>query len=183
MTLLSGLVGGVGGGVTPYIPGNLYHGLPAANNGAAITADRDYITPIQVRVETEIDAVIYRRMAGANAGTVYVGICDLAGNLLTNCSGDTDTTTGVHAVSTTPITLLPGVPYLGVGNSSAATLADTFSLSSGDYTADLGLTPLGGLIGVGYWKSRTSAALLSTITLSSLTALTNAPFFVGFRAS
>lgn len=131
MTALSTLFPSAGGALD-YTSGDaIFAQIPNNWNTSAHSANEDYFVPLQVRAEVTIDEVFWIRHA-ATAGNVYVGICDASGNVLTDCAVDSDTTIGLHAVSTTPVTLSPSTQYFLMFNSSVLNIAKTDGGASAD---------------------------------------------------
>lgn len=180
MTLASVLFGGGGG--APFRSGNFYPTCQLNDaDGATITADRDYLSPLWVRKPVTISHVAFGRV-GTTAGNVYVGIYNSAGTLLTDCAVDADTSVGLHTVSTTAVTLLPTQQYWFCANASAAVVHGDL-VGNADVQASLSLQETGFAIGMGasgyytsstsikygLYKARTNAALLSSLTMTGWT--------------
>jgi len=174
----------------PYQPGVFYPAIMLNSLAMAITANRDFIIPFQPRSIITVGEIGYKRVA-TTAGDVYVGIYDFAGNLLTDCAVDANTTAGLHAVSTTPVLLDAGEWYwMAVNASSAVVNGDTIyanDVESQDwyatrnmlgYAVDVGFDPTAtsGTFKLSGYKSRSNAALPSTQTMTGWTADWFTPF-------
>jgi|21_taG_2_1085346.scaffolds.fasta_scaffold44132_2 hypothetical protein len=146
MTALSTLFPSVGGAVdyTSNIP--IFAQFPSNWNTSAHSAGKDYFIPLQVRAEVTIDEVFWLRHA-TTAGNVYVGICDASGNVLTDCAVDSDTTIGLHAVSTTPVTLSPSTQYYLMFNSSVLNIgkADGGANADGEWPLQVAMAISNGI--------------------------------------
>lgn len=147
----------------------------------------DILLPFVPPADVTIKSVNWMRVA-TNAANVYVGIYNNSGTLLTDCAVDTGTTTGLHEVSTTHTDLTAGNLYwYALNQSSSVANIDTRGTSDIDYhgvynrflagqqpdfkiysggTAPTTSSQISGVMR----KSRTNAALLSTITLSGFEA-------------
>lgn len=195
MTALSSLLPASGFGGAPYLAGRFYPMcLPNQFNlttGAA--ADRDYLLPFTPRADVTVDEVGWVR-ANTTAGNVYVGIYDSSGNLLTDCAVDSDTTAGLHAVSTTNVALSRGETYyLALNQSAAVANVDVTSTSDAEYTVQ----QMMGFLNVGFatdqtyganaaemtnaasYKSRSNAALSDPLTLTGFTFDGNSMMHMG----
>jgi hypothetical protein len=175
MTLASALFST--GGALPYISDVVYpiSGLVTATSGSG--ANEDWITAFVPRRTVTVDGVAWQR-DNTSAANVYVGIYSADGTLLTDCAVDADTTSGMHVVSTTQVTLTQDNLYYFAWNASADcaqmkgnTSQDNQFLLIKEYGVPAGLSSGAGLSGfTSYSKSRTNAALLSSLTMSGFTA-------------
>lgn len=181
MTLASVLFGGSGG--ANYRSGNLYLSLPGAASGAGSVANRDHLIPFVPRRLMTLDKVAWYR-DNTNAASVYVGLYNSAGTLLTDCAVDTDTTVGWHLVDTTNVTLMAGEFYWLCWNASADVAAvqatDATAVPALDAIREYGLAVGIGTAdanpnGIGQGKNRTAAALLSTLTMSGFALSSGVP--------
>jgi len=151
-----------------YISDQLYPVTPQTRSGT-LTLDLDYLTLFRVRELVQIDALWFFRTATTAANT-YVGIYDaVTWALLTDAAVSTNTTAGIKTSSITPITLSPTTFYALVCNTSASTTigatasaARAMDVFSNGLAA--GMTDVSPTTTVGYSKTRTNAALLSTLT-------------------
>lgn len=192
MTTLSSLLGASG---APYASGRFYP-LTILNNFVANNGDanRDYILPFTPRADVTIDAVGWVRRSTA-AANIYVGIYDATGSLLTDCAVDSETSTGLHEVSTTAVTLSGSTPYYALLNQSVSAIAniDAISTTGAAYPLQLtgyaeGFAKLGGTypsspinFGSGvHYKARTAAAPLSSLTMTGWTFDGNLLPHIGF---
>lgn len=176
MTDLAALIGG-GGGFNPvYQSGQLYlcQPLEAGPSGTPLTANQDHIVPFAPRRSVTIDALSIPRK-GTDAGTIYLGVYNFAGTLLTDCAGQTDNTEGVKTVSTTPVTLTANQLYYFACNPSTSTIAASDRLEADGtrvngwlmgFNIDAG-SEGHGIREIGLFRARTNAVLPSTITLTS----------------
>ena len=181
-----------GGGSSgyPYKPGVFYPAIQINLLASVITANRDYITPLHPRSIITVGEIAYKRVA-TTAGDVYVGIYDFAGNLLTDCAVDANTTAGLHAVSTTPVLLDAGEWYwMAVNASSGVVNGDTIYANDVEsidwfgsrnmlgYAVDVGFDPTAtsGTSKLSGYKSRSNAALPSTQTMTGWVADQFTPF-------
>ena len=189
MSTWEGIFGGGRSG-SPYQPGVFYPAIQLSSVGTAITANYDYITPFQPRSLITVGEIGYKRVA-TTAGDVYVGIYDFAGNLLTDCAVDANTTAGLHAVSTTPVLLDAGEWYwMAVNASSAVVNGDIISGIDPEpkdwyatrnmlgYALDVGFEPTEtqATYKLSAYKSRSNAALPSTQTMTGWTQDSFTPF-------
>lgn len=162
----------------PYIPGSLQLSSPYIIEGTVYgNANHDHLTPFIPRTDVTIDGVVWRRSL-TGAANVYVGLFDSAGQLLTDCAVDANTTAGLRAVGTTPIALVAGnLYYIGINQSDA--ILSTHRLSSVQVAQTAWLARYGILAGLGATsagsvsKARTNAAFPSTIDLTGYSNLTN----------
>lgn len=138
----------------------------------------DNLIPFTVRADVTIDAVWWHRN-NTTAANVYVGIYDAAGNLLTDCAVDANTTAGVHSVATTPVTLTAGnVYYLALNESAQVVTCQDANVAGPSHPLWMALalpvydwrmpSSLGNPTG-SFRKSRTAAALPSTQTMTGWT--------------
>ncbi len=172
-TLFSSASGGRNYGKGEFVPVAHLNNV----NGATITANRDYLWPFSPQRDVTVGEVAYRRVA-TTAGNVYVGIYDEDGNLLTDCTVDSDTTAGIHAVSTTPVLLNGGGFYWMAANASAAVINGDTVLSADDepwpFFWNWGFFLDAGMDGSSYqnralYKTRSNAALSDPLTISGFT--------------
>lgn len=178
MTLASTLFGSSSD--VDFVPGNLYPARGLSVGAVPSAGDTDYLLPWSPRKTVTIDKLAWYRDIGT-AANVYVGLYDSGGALLTDCAVDTATGTGWHAVDTTNVTLIAGRVYYLCWNASAD-VAGTWALanqtSPGNmsrvyadmvtdygYNLTIGSAPGTATIGI-YTKSRTHAALLSSLVMS-----------------
>jgi hypothetical protein len=180
-----------GGGGVDY-PTSVPHWLRLPNNlTATLNAPLNYdsLLPFVPRADVTVDTVNWIR-ASASAANVYVGIYNAAGTLLSDCAVDTDTTTGLHEVSTTAVNLVAGQLYYWCLNESVAVAAcDVTAGSDPEYTphymsflgAPFDFSILSSMpsstrdvLGV-VRKSRTADALLSSLTMSGFEATDDIP--------
>lgn len=153
----------------PFISGQLYPANPGSSSGASVAANRDYLLPFMVREAVRIDAVLHSRLT-TTVGDIYTGIYDVDGMLLTDCAVDSVNTAGIHAVSCTPVTLSQGEVYYFCANSSAASILEYIQLDT-LWHFQIGWPKIGTITGegVGMYKARTAAALLSSLDLTGWT--------------
>lgn len=169
----------------PYISGLVYPSFPSAREGAtAATVNADYLVPFTPRKAVTVGKIAFDRDQ-ATAANVYVGMYDVSGNLLTNCAVDTDTTTGWHGVSTTPVDLSPDALYFLALNTSVDVIA-THRVGFAEGLSPFVLERYGVLVpfasaaigGGGLRKARTNAALPATQTMTGWTSDTQ-PVLLG----
>ena len=160
----------------PYISGTLYAVTPATDAAAAVAANRDYVLPFMVRETVIISAVMHSRLT-VNAGDIYTGIYNAAGELLTNCAVDSVNTAGIHTVSTTPASLVPRNVYYFCANSSAASILE-YTQGLSDWQFEIGFPRIGAITGdgAGFYKARPAAALLSSLDLTGWTSSNTAAY-------
>ena len=188
MTFASALFGGSD---PRYISGRVYPASEVPPVTTASTPNKDVIFSFSPRQTLTVDAVAWQRDT-TTAANVYVGIYAADGTLLTDCAVDSDTTAGTHAVGTTPITLVKDALYYFCWNASAdcGTLrgfASGDSSGSFDHIAQYGLdgslaSDINILGTLAYSKSRTNAALLSSLTMSGFSSEIVQPA-MGFRVA
>jgi hypothetical protein len=189
MTTLSTLFPAAGGGtIYPYVSNRWYPvtKVDSMNQTGGMSSGRDYLLPFMPRADVTVDEIGWVR-ATTGGANVYVGIYDTGGNLLTDCAVDSDTTQGLHAVSTTAVDLVAGTLYYLAVNQSA-TVVNSVAMSTSTGTLQdaylLGImqvgfdTTNGGSLpsafydelatGVSY-KARTTAALSDPLTLTGFT--------------
>ena len=182
----AGAGGGVNSNASP-LSGQVCFGALASSTEA--TANRQYLIPMVPTSDFSIDAVCWNR-GEATSGGVYIGIYDRASNLITDCAEDTDTTIGVHAVSTTEVDLVAGETYFLTLNASA-NIASRMGNSSSIYDAAtyalfwrFAPLPRNDSSNIAYAFSDivTYGALASSITIGDFLTENNPPLF-GVRAS
>ena len=176
-----------GGAAINYASGRYYqqHPIQRADTATTLVGANDIcVVPFIPFNDVTVSEVGYWR-EGTTAADVYVGIYDASGTLLTDCAVDTDTTQGLHAVSTTNVDLTGGNKYYIAINQSAQVLQGTTPGSANvpdseeyffhlfpfiGYDMDSGGTPAGSdflRIGTGVLeKSRTAATLDSSISFT-----------------
>ena len=188
MTALSTLFPSGGSGAAALKSNRWYpiHMIDRLNLTGGMSANRDYLFPFIPRVDVTVDEIGWVR-ANGSAADVYVGIYDLTGDLLTDCAVDSATGTGLHAVSTTPVSLTGGETYLmGVNQSAAVVNSDL--VASGDSImpnqylsgiVQLGFDTESGAslpasfsyeqLSAGIYKTRSNAALSDPLSISGFT--------------
>lgn len=189
MTLASALYGAASG--TKYLAGNVYPAYAGGLNSTALSTGKDYLVPFSPRANMTLDRVAWLRENSGTGSNVYVGLYSGAGVLLTDCAVDTNTSQGWHLVNTTNVALTANTFYWLCYNQSAdvayaqsSGTADTVASVRPAYehlvrefgiATALGITSGGGdaLHGVFASKSRSNAALLSTLVLSGWSEVTD----------
>lgn len=190
-----------GGSDLPYISNNVnFVSRCDIHSGAtSLSANRDNMWPFQPRSDVTVKELAWHRL-NATAANVYVGIYDNSGNLLTDCAVDSDTTAGMHMVTTTNTELTKGAQYWFCLNQSAQV-----AVSAQAYVDDVGVRPdfwrFQQQMGMDFdlystfrsynindgnghmYKTRTTAALIDPQTMSSwLQETTQRAANVGFIA-
>lgn len=170
--------GGSGGSAAgaAYKSGVAYQAIPinAIGGTGLINANEDWLIPFIPRAPLTVAEVFFSRIA-STASNTYVGIYSFAGTLLTNCAVSTGTSVGSYAVSTTPVALTAGETYfIAINQSGAVVRGDVLANNDVEPAPYLNLVginlDMGGTLtsinSPAYYKARTNAALLSSLTMT-----------------
>lgn len=188
MTALSTLFPSASGG-TPYPSGVQIVGPIPDTVTAANLADTDYLLPFVPRADVTIDKLWWYRF-DATAANIYMGMIDSSGNRLDDCAVDSDTTAGLHEISSTNFDLTAGNWYGIIINASAGVIGGEGSAARTDnimsqQAAYIATNPLplsiysGGTFPVlaerfiQATKSRTNAAVPDPVTMSGFAGATD----------
>jgi hypothetical protein len=194
MTALSTLVGG-GGGQRPYASGGgIFPRWPETIHSTAVSlsVNTDTLVPFRPRVDVEISDIQFVRPVNT-AATVYLAIYDSSGTRVSDAVSDAVTTTGMHTVSITNVTLTAETLYYIAVNQTVAVVSgdiaalavtqldpsfissvrNTFEYDLINFDVFSGGSPpsdtTGAVCGV-ITKSRTAAAMPSSLTMTGWTA-------------
>lgn len=120
-----------GGGGHPYPSGVPIIGPIPDQVGAANSSNTDYLLSFVPRADVTVDKLWWYR-ASATAGNIYMGVIDASGNRLDDCAVDSNTTIGVHEISTTNFDMVAGNWYGVIINGSAGVIGGEPSPSRSD---------------------------------------------------
>jgi hypothetical protein len=188
MTALSALFPAGGAGV-PYPSGVPILGPVPDALAAANVANTDYLLPFVPRSDVTIDALWWYRY-DATASNIYMGLIDSSGNRLDDCSVDSDTTVGLHEISSTDFDLTAGSWYgiiingssSVIGGEPSANRTDNVTAQQAAYVSanppplslfSGGTFPLTADRWVHPIKSRTNAAVPDPVTMSGFSGGTD----------